>query len=588
VETKEVRKYKEFNEKLLRLGRATSSLFSKDILDEVIDETFNILTEILNQKYVSIGEFQEDKLVFIRGTNTGIIGKALSLAEKGITIRTVKTGRPQLVSDTRQDPDYTVLEGGFRLLSEVDVPVFLEGEVKYVLNLESPELNGFSEEEVALIELVAIQMEAALKNGLNKQRLANYATQLHTVSKAMANMNLCDSEEELVELTLDVIKKLVDIPYTSYLKVTSDKLVQISIRGTTVTEMVLDLDGPGITTRAVRTGKPVLVEDTRLEPDYVEGSIYGLSELAVPVLIGAKAVGVINMESGETGFFTERHLKLAQIIAAHLSSNMLRLKMTREASLRDKQKAVMEIEAAKAKEISELRKQFMYTIAHEIRSPITTIKGYSEVLLDLDLPPEALKYLGIIIRNVDRLTMLSNDLLEFLRLENGKMRLSISDVDLKKFINSVTEEMNPLIAEKKQVLKIKLDSSINSAEIDKERITQVLINLLNNAYKYSPEGSTVTLEVVDMGDGFLFSVSDQGVGIRGEDMPRLFKPFPGIRVPGVNDSTGLGLSISKGIVELHGGRIWVESMGPGKGSTFKFTLPKKRQTPQGIGVTVVS
>jgi two-component system sensor histidine kinase VicK len=140
-------------------------------------------------------------------------------------------------------------------------------------------------------------------------------------------------------------------------------------------------------------------------------------------------------------------------------------------------------------------------------------------------------------------------------------------------MTGLENEFTPMLIEKDQSLKVNcVDVTVN---IDRLRVMQVLINLLSNASKFSPEGAVITVDVVEAGDGVRFSVSDTGVGIREEDMGKLFVPFPGILVDGIVKGTGLGLSICKGIIELHGGSIWAESSGLGKGSVFSFTILNK-------------
>jgi len=198
---------------------------------------------------------------------------------------------------------------------------------------------------------------------------------------------------------------------------------------------------------------------------------------------------------------------------------------------------IMRIRAMEAERLSHLKTQFINTATHEIRTPLASIQQ---------------------------------------RIDTGRLVLDKKPISVARLVEDAASEMKPLYEARGQRLVVRcVDAWVHG---DPLRLIQVLVNLLGNASKYSPEGSVVELVAEDHGDEVWFMVRDEGVGIKPEDMPRLFKPFPGIRVPGVKDSTGLGLSISKGIVELHGGRIWAESEGPGKGSTFKFTLPKKQKS----------
>jgi len=336
------------------------------------------------------------------------------------------------------------------------------------------------------------------------------------------------------------------------------------------------LNGKGITSRAAREKKPVLVKDTRLDPDYVRGSTDSLSELAVPMLIGGEVVGVINFESLRLDYFDEHYASLGEALAAHAASNIERIRATEEAFEAGIRAAEERARVEEAERLEEMKTQFTNMVTHELRTPLTSIKGYMEILEDYRdaFKPPLSKYLQIIKRNADRLERLTSDLLDQQRIEENRLILDIHPVHVPCLVEEVRDEMTPIFEARSQRLLVTVVDV--TLDLDRVRIAQVLVNLLSNASKFSPEGSVVKLTVEDHGDEVWFMVQDEGVGIKPEDMPQLFKPFPGIRVPRVKDSTGLGLSICKGIVDLHGGRIWAESEGPGKGSTFTFTIPKHR------------
>jgi len=235
-----------------------------------------------------------------------------------------------------------------------------------------------------------------------------------------------------------------------------------------------------------------------------------------------------------------------------------------------------EIRAEEAEKLAQLKTRFMSTATHELRTPLTVIRGYLELLKDLnDANMEPVKqYLEIVERNTMRLNKLTDDLLDQQRLEEKRVKLDLEEVNLSQLVNEVIDEMKPMLEARSQRVDLCCDDV--RTMVDRVRLSEVLVNLVGNASKFSPEDSVITVRVACEGEVALFSVRDQGAGIREEDMGRLFKPFPGVRVPGVKDSTGLGLSICRGIVELHGGEIWAESGGPGLGSTFTFTIPMRR------------
>ncbi len=204
------------------------------------------------------------------------------------------------------------------------------------------------------------------------------------------------------------------------------------------------------------------------------------------------------------------------------------------------------------------------------------MKWYLDLELDEKLPPRTSEYLLVASRNTVRLTSVTNDLLDQQSFEEGQLVLVKEPVNLNLLVSRVVGEMFGVLRERGQ--RVQVESLVESVTVlgDPVRLTQVLGNLLSNASKYSPEGSVVSVTVDRRGGFVLVSVRDEGIGLCEEDIGRLFKPFPGVDRPFVTErSVGLGLSICRGLVLLHGGEIWVESDGIGKGSKFSFKLPLK-------------
>ena len=231
----------------------------------------------------------------------------------------------------------------------------------------------------------------------------------------------------------------------------------------------------------------------------------------------------------------------------------------------------------KTKEISEIKNNFMSTATHEIRTPITSIKGYVELLKegfmtgDEKLQNQALTVLS---RNINRLEKLADDLLDAQRIEANKLEITKTRVNIPQFVKVIENEIAPILDEKHQKLVVTTDIEAEVLLFDELRISQVLINLLNNASYYSDAKKTIHLIIKETKENMVFKVVDKGIGLSKEDIIELFKPFPNIPMRTIKRGTGLGLSISKSIVELHKGRIWAESDGVGRGSTFCFSLPK--------------
>jgi PAS domain S-box-containing protein len=230
----------------------------------------------------------------------------------------------------------------------------------------------------------------------------------------------------------------------------------------------------------------------------------------------------------------------------------------------------------KQREAIEIKSQFISTVSHELRTPLAAMKEAIAIVLDGvtgRINEKQKKFLNIAKRNVDRLENMINNILDFQKLEAEKIGLHVENNDIKQVIKEVHETMG-LYARKNGIkLSIELEKNLPEAKFDRDRIVQVLINLLGNAIKYTPEGGRTCLKVQHREEELVISVSDTGVGIPKDELPKIFKRF--YRAEHQREEvqgTGLGLSIVHKIITRHGGRIDVESE-EGKGSTFTVFLP---------------
>lgn len=230
------------------------------------------------------------------------------------------------------------------------------------------------------------------------------------------------------------------------------------------------------------------------------------------------------------------------------------------------------------KKLDQLKSEFIATVSHEFRTPLSSVRESLALLADRAVKlgeAEGNRVLEIARNNVHRLTVLIDDLLDFAKLEAGRMRLEKGTWALAAVIEEVVDSMKGLAAKKGVRLSAGSGVSGVTVFVDKIRVVQVLTNLVDNAIKFTPSGGRVHISCEKEGDsGIRVTVEDTGVGIAREDLVRIFEKFEQVRQrqPGTEiRGTGLGLAISKQIVELHGGRIWAESEA-GKGSRFMFTL----------------
>ncbi len=232
-------------------------------------------------------------------------------------------------------------------------------------------------------------------------------------------------------------------------------------------------------------------------------------------------------------------------------------------------------------QVDRLKSEFVANVSHELRTPMTSIKGYTEILLmgaAGEVGEQQRHFLEIIKENTERLSALVNDLLDIARMETGRVRLNIQPVQLDELAQEVFQDIQRRAQEENKNIDIQLDITGSIPEIagDRERIRQVLGNLLSNGYNYTPDGGKVILHIQPVEKGVQVDVEDNGIGIHPSVHHRIFDRFYRGEDPLVLATAGfgLGLALSRSIVEMHGGQIWFKSTGiPGEGSVFSFMLP---------------
>ena len=241
----------------------------------------------------------------------------------------------------------------------------------------------------------------------------------------------------------------------------------------------------------------------------------------------------------------------------------------------------LELAAANAelRRLDEMKSQFISVATHELRGPLTAIRGYLEMLLDEEFGPltdDQHQSLEVVQKSAGHLRTLTNKLLDVTRIEAERVELVLQPMDLPALVEAVAAEFGPQLEAKAQHLTLRAPPGLPPALCDETRAAQVVRNLLSNASKYTPQGGLITVSVAPTEEkGFLqISVADNGVGIPAEDQPKLFDRFFRAKSAVLTRASGagLGLYITRSLVELHGGRIWFESE-PGKGSTFYVTFP---------------
>jgi len=277
-------------------------------------------------------------------------------------------------------------------------------------------------------------------------------------------------------------------------------------------------------------------------------------------------VGAIMIYRQEVRPFTDKQIELVQNFAAQAVIAIENVRLLREIEEKSQELALA----------SQHKSQFLANMSHELRTPLNAILGYTELILDNiygETPEKMRTVLQRLQANGKHLLGLINDVLDLSKIEAGELKLALVDYSVSDVVQTVVTAVEPLVAEKRIELKVELPPDLPAARGDDRRLTQVLLNLVGNAIKFTDTGSvTIAGSVAD--GAYMLAVRDTGPGISEEDQVKLFQQFQQAdnSITRKKGGTGLGLAISKRIVEAHGGKIWVESQ-LGHGSTFSFTLP---------------
>jgi two-component system phosphate regulon sensor histidine kinase PhoR len=228
------------------------------------------------------------------------------------------------------------------------------------------------------------------------------------------------------------------------------------------------------------------------------------------------------------------------------------------------------------RKLERVRRDFVANVSHELKTPLTAIQGFAETLLAgaIDDPQNRVRFLEIILEHSRRLARLTDDLLKLSKMDADRLELEICRLSVRQFVESCVETAQRLAGEKDLRLSVNLQERLPDIVADRRRLAEVLQNLLDNAIQYTPPGGQILLSASAGGSEVTFTVSDTGIGIPQADQPRIFERFYRVDAARSREvgGTGLGLAIAKHLVEVHGGRIWVESE-VGQGSQFHFTVP---------------
>jgi len=307
-------------------------------------------------------------------------------------------------------------------------------------------------------------------------------------------------------------------------------------------------------------------------------SVGALAPTSIAVAVAAIALLITGL--GLTGTLVDRHLgERAEAEAERLRAHIVELEATK-LHLEETSRNLMDALAAAAQS-SQSKSQFLAAMSHELRTPLNAIIGYSELIRMEPYgtlgDPRYGDYIGDIHSSGSHLLSLINDVLDLARLDASRVALDEEELDLAQIIDETLRVVMPQATEAQLTLDCRLPAGLPAVSVDRRRMKQVLLNLLSNAVKFTPAGGRVGVSVAPFGDGLAIVVSDSGIGMKAEDIPIALERFGQIdsRLSRKYEGTGLGLPLAKQLIELHGGRLHIESV-PGAGTTVSVILPADR------------
>ena len=491
------------------------------------------------------------------------------------------------VPDVRAQNDFPTLARGHEWCTFLAAPLRQLGEISGLLAARRIEVRPFTPAQIKLLETFADQAVIAIENVRLFQELQ---TRTGELARSVGELKALGEVSRAVSSTLDLETVLTSIVSNAVQLSGTDggavyefdeETQEFHLRAThRLDERLIEALranpprlGEGAMGRAAKTREPVEIPDI-LEADAYDSPFRNLQAesgvravLAIPLLREDRIIGGLVVRRKSPGEFRPEVIDLLKTFATQSALAIQNARLFRE--IEDKSR---QIEAA-----NRHKSEFLANMSHELRTPLNAIIGFSEVLGERmfgELNEKQAEYTEDILSSGRHLLSLINEILDLSKVEAGRMELEVATFDLPLAIDNARTFVRERATKHGINLDVTIDERLGDFVGDERKIKQILLNLLSNAVKFTPEGGRIGIHARQVDGSVEISVSDTGIGISPEDQARIFEEFRqvGGDYAHKGEGTGLGLTLAKKFVELHGGKIWVESE-VGKGSKFTFTLP---------------
>jgi signal transduction histidine kinase len=499
--------------------------------------------------------------------------------------RTALERRVVMIPDVLADPEYDRPDdqrsGGFRAV--VGVPLMRDGEAIGVITNTRAEPGPFTQDEVDLVRTFADQAVIAIEHVRLLQEASDALDRQRAIGEIMRSIG--GDLTDLPQVLRHVIESATRLSGAengfvyqvdgSALRMTASFGERAEAMRERLGELPLQGRGRGSATgRAFAEARTIHIPDVLQDPEYTFWDLQRLgafrSILAVPMLRDGRAIGVLALWRTAPLPFTEEEIRLVGLFADQAAVAVENARLFREIQEKSRQ-----VEAA-----DRHKSEFLANMSHELRTPLHAIIGFTKVLLrgmPGPLNDKQREYLDDVLTSGNHLLSLINDVLDLSKIEAGRLELELAELALSDLVEGAVTLVRERAAHHGITLAVEVPRDLGPLVGDARKLKQVLLNLLSNAVKFTPDGGWVGVSARREGDGIEVTVRDTGIGIAPEDRMTVFEEFRQVGRPSdrSREGTGLGLSLAKRFVELHGGRIKVESE-VGKGSAFTFTIPLRQ------------
>jgi signal transduction histidine kinase len=497
------------------------------------------------------------------------------------------------IPDALADPEFTWHEvlkiGGHRAI--LSVPLLREGNCVGVMSMSRNVPQPFTAKQIELVTTFADQAVIAIEN---VRLFDEVQARTRELSQSVEELRALGEVSQAVNSTLDVetvlttiVAKAVQLSGTEAgaIYVFDEPRQEFELRATHGMDAALiaairdqRVRAEERVAQAAAQRAAVQVSDLLNEPSSPLVNIViragYRAVLVVPLLRPGEVVGILVVRRKQPGEFPKGTVDLLETFADQSVLAIQNARLFREIEEKSRELA----------EASKHKSQFLANMSHELRTPLNAILGYAELMLDSIYGEPSDKMRTVLERlqsNGRHLLGLINDVLDLSKIEAGQLILSLDDYSMSDVVHGVVSAVEPLAAEKRLAFKAEVTPGLPTGHGDGRRLSQVLLNLVGNAIKFTDKGE-VAIRASAANGAFTVAVCDTGPGIAAADQAKIFEEFQQAdsSITRKKGGTGLGLSIAKRIIEMHGGRMWVESE-PGKGSTFYFTLPVRVEAQAG-------